>query len=113
MVSTPVLAHHGYSVYDLTKTDTLNGTITNFEWDNPHCLIHIDVKGDNGQVQHWTLELPSPFTMARKGWAKDSLKPGEMASVETHPAKNGTTIGITGTSNAIMKVVVNGKALGQ
>ena len=108
-----MLAHHGSSVYDLKKTITLNGTITNFEWDNPHCLIHIDVKGDNGQIQHWTLELPSPFTMTRKGWRKDSLKSGDQASVEAHPAKNGATTGITGTSNAIMKVVVNGEKLGQ
>ena len=111
--SSVVFAHHGSSVYDLKKTTTLNGTITNFEWDNPHCLIHIDVKADNGEVQHWTLELPSPFTMNRKGWTKDSLKPGDQAMVETHPAKNGTTAGISGTSGAIMKVVVNGKALPQ
>ena len=112
-VSSTVLAHHGYSVYDLKKTATLNGTIASFDWDNPHCLIHIDVMGDNGKIQHWTLELPSPFTMTRKGWAKDSLKPGDQATVETHPARNGATMGITGTSGAIMKVVVNGKPLSE
>jgi hypothetical protein len=110
--SSVAIAHHGYSVYDLKKTTTLNGTITAFDWDNPHCLIHIDVM-NNGDVQHWTLELPSPFTMNRKGWAKDSLKPGDQASIETHPARNGATIGITGTSGAIMKVVVNGKTLSE
>ena len=111
-VSSVAIAHHGYSVYDLKKTTTLNGTITAFDWDNPHCLIHIDVM-NNGYVQHWTLELPSPFTMNRKGWAKDSLKPGDQANVETHPARNGATMGITGTSGAIMKVVVNGKTLSE
>jgi hypothetical protein len=112
-VSSAVFAHHGSSSYDMKKTTTLNGTISNFEWDNPHCLIHIDVKADNLEVQHWTLELPSPFTMRRKGWTKDSLKPGDQAMVETHPAKNAVTEGISGDSRAIMKVVVNGKALPQ
>jgi len=112
-VASTAPAHHGYSVYDLKKTATLNGTIAAFDWDNPHCLIHIDVMGENGQVQHWTLELPSPFTMMRKGWTKDSLKPGDQATVETHPARNGTPIGITGTSGGIMKVVVNGKTLSE
>jgi hypothetical protein len=112
-VSSAVFAHHGSSVYDLKKTTILNGTITNFEWDNPHCLIHIDVKADNGAIERWTLELPSPFTMNRKGWTKDSLKTGDQAMVETHRAKNGATEGISGNSGAIMKVVVNGKALPQ
>ena len=111
--SSTLHAHHGYSVYDLKKTATLNGTIASFDWDNPHCLIHIDGMAENGQIQHWTLELPSPFTMTRKGWAKDSLKPGDQATVETHPARNGAAIGITGTSNGIMKVVVNGKTLSE
>jgi Family of unknown function (DUF6152) len=84
-VSSTVFAHHGNSVYDLKKTTTLSGTITTFEWDNPHCLIHIDVKADNGEVQHWTLELPSPFMMNRKGWTKDSLKPGDQCDGE-HPS---------------------------
>lgn len=104
-------AHHGTSSYDFSKTVTLNGTITGFDWANPHCLIHIDVKNDDGNVQHWTLELPSTFTMTRRGWTKDSLKLKDQAVVETHPAKNGTPVGISWTTGSIMKVVANGKAL--
>ncbi len=107
--SGPVFAHHGTSRYDLAKTVTLSGTVTGFEWGNPHCLIHMDVKAEDGEVQHWTLELASPFTMSRAGWKKDSLMPGDRIVAETHPAKDGITLGISATSKSVMKFVVNGQ----
>ncbi len=110
-ISNPAFAHHGTSRYDLSKTVTLNGMVTGFDWGNPHCLVYMDVKGDKGEVQHWTLELASPFTMSHAGWSKDSLKLGDAVTAETHPARNGTTLGISATSRSIMKFVVNGKPL--
>lgn len=104
-------AHHGNSQYDFSKTVTISGVITEFEWSNPHCLVHIDTKTDGGGVQRWTLELPSTFTMTRKGWSKTSLKAGDQAEVETHPAKNGTSLGLSGTGSFLLKFVANGKAL--
>ena len=111
VISSPILAHHGVSRYDLTKTIDLNGTVTSFDWSNPHCLIHLDAKGDNGNTQHWTLELASMLTMSRKGWTKDSLKLGDQVEVETHPARNGTPIGLSGAGEYLGKVVANGKTL--
>jgi len=110
-ISGAVLAHHGTSRYDLEKTVTLSGTVTGFEWGNPHCLVHMDVKADNGEIQHWTLELASPFTMSHAGWSKDSLKLGDELVADTHPARNGISLGISATSKNIMKFVVNGKSL--
>ena len=110
-VSAPAWAHHGNSRYDLEKTITLTGTITGFDWGNPHCLVHMDVKGEKGDVQHWTIELASPFTMSRAGWSKDSLMNGDTVVAETHPARNGLTLGISSTSHTVMKFVVNGKPL--
>ncbi|MGA8767241.1 MAG: DUF6152 family protein [Candidatus Acidiferrales bacterium] len=110
-ISIPAFAHHGTSRYDLDKTVTLTGTVTGFDWGNPHCLVHLDVKGGLGEVQHWTLELASPFTMAKVGWSKDSLMLGDMLTADTHPARNGLTIGISSTSRSVMKFVVNGKPL--
>jgi len=104
-------AHHGTSRYDLDKTITLSGTVTGFDWGNPHCLVHMDVKGDKGEIQHWTLELASPFTMSHVGWNKDSLKLGDELVAETHPARNGVALGISATSRNVMKFVVNGKPL--
>jgi hypothetical protein len=110
-VSAPLLAHHGTSHYDLAKTVTLHGTVTGFDWGNPHCLVHVDVKDTNGEVAHWTLELSSPFSMSRAGWSKDSLMLGDMLTAETHPAKNGLAVGISANSGSIMRFVVNGKSL--
>lgn len=110
-ISIPAFAHHGTSRYDLEKTVTLNGTVTGFDWGNPHCLVHLDVKGEKGDLQHWTLELASPFTMSHVGWSKDSLMLGDMLTAETHPARNGLTIGISSTARSVMKFVVNGKPL--
>src|SRR6516165_4911615 len=88
LTSGSALAHHGNSRYDLEKTITLSGTVTGFEWGNPHCLVHMDVKNANGVVEHWTLELASPFTMSHSGWNKDSIMSGDMLVAETHPARN-------------------------
>jgi Family of unknown function (DUF6152) len=110
-ISIPAFAHHGTSRYDLDKTVTLNGTVTGFDWGNPHCLVYMDVKTDSGKVQHWTLELASPFTMAHAGWTKSSLMLGDTLVAETHPARNGLTLGISSTSHSVMKFVVNGKPL--
>ena len=111
LFSARAFAHHGTATYDLTRTITLNGTVTNFDWENPHCLIHLDAKDESGKVQHWTLELASPFTLEHRGWMKASLKPGDSIAVDTHPARNGLPLGITATSGYIMKVAVNGQAL--
>lgn len=111
LISSSVLAHHGTSRYDLEKTITLSGTVTGFDWGNPHCLVHMDVKADSGEMQHWTLELASPFTMSHVGWNKDSLKIGDELVADTHPAKNGVPLGISATSRNVMRFVVNGKLL--
>ena len=111
LVATSIFAHHGTSRYDLTKTITLDGIVTGFEWGNPHCLVHLDVTGGNGEVQHWTLELASPFTMSHAGWNKDTLRLGDKVVAETHPASNGIPLGISASSRSVMKFVVNGKLL--
>jgi hypothetical protein len=111
LVSRPVSAHHGTSGYDMEKVITLNGTVTSFNWSNPHCLVRIDVKDSKGEVKDWVVELAAPTLMTRNGWTKDSIKPGDEVVAETHPAKNGATTGLSGASTSILKFVVNGHAL--
>ena len=108
-LSSPISAHHGITNYDMKKTIVLTGTITAFDWSNPHCLAYVDVTDDSGRVRHWTLELSSTFTMSHRGWDKDTLKRGDQVTVETHPARNGAPIGITMGPGFALKVVVNGK----
>jgi len=107
--SSPASAHHGITNYDMKKTIVLTGTITAFDWSNPHCLAHVDVMEDGGNVRHWTLEMNSTFTLSHKGWDKDTLKRGDMVVVETHPARNGAPIGITSGPGFALKIVANGK----
>jgi hypothetical protein len=109
LVSGPISAHHGITNYDMKKTIVLSGTITAFDWSNPHCLAYVDVIDDSGHVRHWTLELSSTFTMSHRGWDKDTLKRGDQVTLETHPARNGAPIGITMGPGFALKVLVNGK----
>ena len=90
----PVLAHHGTSAYDPAKTLKLKGTVTSFEWVNPHASLGWDVKTENGAVEHWVVELTSPGMLTRSGWHHDSVKAGDEVTVYFHPTKNGTKWGI-------------------
>ena len=111
LCAAPLFAHHGTATYDLNKTITLDGKVTAFSWDNPHCLVHLDAKDETGSVRHWTLELASPFTMTRIGWNKNSMKAGDEVLAETHPARNGLPLGISAAAGYILKLSVNGQAL--
>jgi uncharacterized protein DUF6152 len=102
-------AHHGVTNYDMKKTIVLTGTITAFDWANPHCLAYLDVTDDTGRVRHWTLEMSSTFAMSQRGWTRDTLKRGDQAVMEAHPAANGAPVGITSGPGFALKVSVNGK----
>jgi hypothetical protein len=104
-------AHHGTAGYDMDKVITVKGKVTQIDWINPHCVIYIDSKAAGGDIQHWVLELGAPQHMVRSGWSKNSVKVGDNIEAETHPAKNGATVGTTGMQSSVLKVVVNGVPL--
>ena len=107
----PVSAHHGVAGYDLDKVVTVKGTVSEFEWTNPHAVVRITAKNDKGETEEWTIELGAPGIMARSGWSKNSMKPGDEVIAETHPAKNGVPSGLSATSTILLKFIVNGQAL--
>lgn len=89
-VSGAVFAHHGSAAYDMSKTVTVTGTITDFQFVNPHVLIAMDVKDPSGKVDKWQGELTSPNHLARAGWTKSTLKPGDQITLIGGPAKSGS-----------------------
>ncbi len=91
VISLPVFGHHGASMFDMVRLITVKGTVTSFEWVNPHAMIYADVKDDQGNVQKWAIETRGgPNALTRAGWSKDTLKPGDEVTFTGHPAKNGT-----------------------
>ena len=92
-VSMPVLAHHGTAVFDTDKTLTLKGSVTEWDWSNPHCLLQFDIKNDGGLAVHWIAETQNPAEMVSLGWGKTSFKPGDEVTVSLMPVKNGNPFG--------------------
>jgi uncharacterized protein DUF6152 len=89
--ASPILAHHGSSVYD-TKLTTYKGTVTDFQFMNPHSEVWFDVSVADGKVEKWTGEAPSLTTMARLGWTKSIFKPGDQVTFTGNVAKSGAKI---------------------
>jgi hypothetical protein len=84
----PALAHHSFAMFDQKKAMTLEGTVVQFQWTNPHAFIELEVP-NGGRAQRWSIELNSPNNLTRQGWRRSSLKPGEKVSVRVAPLRNG------------------------
>lgn len=89
----PLFAHHGAAAFDTKNKLTLKGTVTEWLWSNPHCLLQFDVTGDDGKVVHWVGETQNPVTMVNGGWSKFSFKPGDKVTVNLQPVKSDTKAG--------------------
>lgn len=103
----PVFAHHSFTMFDMTKRITLVGSVTAFEWTNPHSYIEIDVPDDQGVVKHWSIEMGSPSILQQSGWKFSSLKKGDKTTLIINPLKNGKAGGFL--SNATLP---DGRVLG-
>ena len=91
--SRPLIAHHGTAnVYDMSKPVVMKGTLTKFEWTNPHNQIFFDVTDEKG-VTHWTAATEPPQVMLERGWTRKSLPMGEQVTVYIFVAKNGAPVG--------------------
>lgn len=84
----PALAHHSFAMFDQTKIMTLDGTVQDFQWTNPHTFIDINVT-NGGKTVLWALELNSPNNLTRQGWHRTVLKPGDKIEVRFNPLRDG------------------------
>lgn len=109
----PALAHHSFTMFDATKQVTLTGTVTSFEWTNPHTYIEIDAVDASGAVKHWSIELGSPSILLKSGWKFNSLKTGDKTTLVINPLKNGKGGGfLTQATLPDGRVVGNGPGRG-
>jgi Family of unknown function (DUF6152) len=87
-------AHHSFAMFDQSKQVTLKGTVTEFQWANPHAWIHIDVPNADGLKESWQVELNSPNNLKRQGWKSSSVKPGDRVTLVLNPLKDGSKGGL-------------------
>ncbi len=86
----PVSAHHGTSAYDMEKLITVKGTVTNFQFNNPHVMIAVEATDDKGKTETWIGEANSPNVLTRHGWDRNIIKKGDQITVIGYRPKNGS-----------------------
>jgi hypothetical protein len=91
-IAVPLSAHHGNAIYDVAKTTTVMGTVSDFQFVNPHVLIYFDVKDESGKVEKWVAEGMSPNMLVRQGWTRNILKPGDQLTAEGHRSRTGSNV---------------------
>src|SRR2546425_2681824 len=101
------MAHHSFAMFDQTKQVTLSGSVTAFEWTNPHAYIEIDVPDDKGVVKHWSVEMGSPSILMQSGWKFKDLKHGDKVTVRISPLRSGQPGGLL-----IQVTLPDGRVLG-
>jgi hypothetical protein len=89
-LSGPVSAHHGASPYDSKTLSTLKGTVSDFQFINPHVVLSVDVVNDKGKTETWIAEANSPNVLSRHGWDRNIIKKGDQITLIGNPGKNGS-----------------------
>jgi hypothetical protein len=85
----PAVAHHSFAMFDVGKTVTIEGSVKEFQWTNPHSWIHVMVADSEGKLVQWSVELGAPSGLARQGWLPKTLTPGMNVKVMIHPLRDG------------------------
>jgi hypothetical protein len=111
--SQSAVAHHSYAMFDMQATKTITGTVKDFEWTNPHTWLWVYVTNASGAQEQWGIEGMSPNFLGRRGWSRNTLKPGDKVTVDIHPLRNGerggSFLSVTLPSGKVMKM--SGEAL--
>src|SRR5437773_7751441 len=107
VLSGPASAHHGAAAFDVGKKVVLKGTVAGWVYSNPHCLLSLDVTGEDGKVVRWIAEGQAPNVVYPAGYRKDSFNFGDQVTVTVEPVKNGRPMG-----RILAAVLVDGTVLG-
>ena len=86
-------AHHSNAIFEAGKRIELTGTVSEWFWANPHCLLSVDVKGADGKLVTWVVETQAPPNMIPFGWSKQSFKAGDQVTITLEPARSGRPVG--------------------
>jgi hypothetical protein len=108
LVAAPAFAHHSFAMFDNEKTVTLEGTVKEFQWTNPHSWVQLMVTDPaTGKSVEWSIEAGSPNGLERQGWSRHVAKAGDKAVIEIHPLKNGNPGG------SLVSMSINGQKVGR
>jgi hypothetical protein len=105
LTASSALAHHSFAMFDQSKVVTIEGTVKDFRWTNPHVFIQVMVKNASGGEDEWSIEMTSPEHLARVGWRPGTLKPGDKVSLNIHPmhdVKGGQYLSGTGPNGPLI-----------
>lgn len=104
----PIFAHHSYAMFDMTRSITLEGTITELQWTNPHIWVQILVRdAETGEAVEWSIEGAGATMLSRRGWTRGLVKPGDKAVIVVHPVK----VGGKGNTGSLGSLTVNGQEI--
>ena len=107
MAAPPVSAHHSPVMFDQSRTFTLEGTVRQFQWTNPHCYIQLIVEDEGRQVE-WNMEMGAPVYLSNRGWRPSTLKAGDRIRISAAPLRSGANGGL------VLDVVsLDGKTIGR
>ncbi len=107
LAAAPALAHHSFAMFDNDKSITIEGTVKEFQWTNPHIWVQVMVKDASGKEVEWSVEGGSPNGLSRQGWSRRSANAGDKVSVVVHPLKDGNAGG------SLISMEINGKKVGR
>jgi hypothetical protein len=107
LIQLPLFAHHSSAAFDTGKKVVLKGTVVEWVYANPHCMLIFDVKGEDGQVVQWTAETQPPASVFPAGYRKDTFRAGNQVTITVEPFKDGRPYG-----RILQTVLADGRVLG-